>query len=86
LEAFEETRDRQGAFPRLGDDALATLEERGERRTVDEGELNLRLHAGDLRHTESGGTTSGVTEEGRPSDARLAPHDEHGGLTLARVC
>jgi thioredoxin reductase (NADPH) len=36
---FEETRDRQGAFPRLGDDALAALEEKGARRAVREGEL-----------------------------------------------
>jgi thioredoxin reductase (NADPH) len=36
---FEETRDRQGAFPRLGDDAVAALEEQGTRRRVGEGEL-----------------------------------------------
>jgi thioredoxin reductase (NADPH) len=40
--AFEETRDRQGAFPRLGDDALAALEEQGTRRAVEEGELLFR--------------------------------------------
>jgi len=42
LPLFEETRDRQGAFPRLHDDALAALEERGKRRAVDEGELLFR--------------------------------------------
>src|SRR4051794_6287912 len=36
---FEETRDHQGAFPRLGDDALAALEERGTRRAVAVGDV-----------------------------------------------
>ncbi|HEX4734034.1 MAG TPA: FAD-dependent oxidoreductase [Thermoleophilaceae bacterium] len=35
---FEETRDQQGAFPRLGDDAIAALEELGTRRRTSEGE------------------------------------------------
>src|SRR5436190_15811478 len=35
---FEETRDRQGAFPRLGDDVIAALEEIGTRRATSEGE------------------------------------------------
>ena len=39
---FEETRDRQGAFPRLSEDALVRLEEAGERRTTTEGELLFR--------------------------------------------
>ena len=36
---FEETRDRQGAFPRLSDDAIAALCEQGRRRATGEGEL-----------------------------------------------
>jgi thioredoxin reductase (NADPH) len=36
---FEETRDHQGAFPRLGDEAMAALEERGKRRRVTVGEI-----------------------------------------------
>jgi thioredoxin reductase (NADPH) len=42
LRDFEETRDRQGAFPRLSDDALAALEERGRRRAVEADELLFR--------------------------------------------
>jgi hypothetical protein len=51
-----------------------------------ERELHLRLHARDLRHTESRGLTSGVPEQRRLSDAGLAPHDQDGALTPARVC
>jgi thioredoxin reductase (NADPH) len=36
---FEETRDQQGAFPRLGDDAIAALEQRGVRRSVAVGDV-----------------------------------------------
>jgi thioredoxin reductase (NADPH) len=36
---FEETRDQQGAFPRLGEDAIAALEGSGTRRRVAVGEL-----------------------------------------------
>ena len=55
---------------------------------VDPGErqLHLRLHARDLRHTESRGPTSGVPEQRRLSDARLASDDQDGALTLARLC
>ena len=42
LPAFEETRDRQGAFPRLSDDAVAALEEQGTRRAVEEDEFLFR--------------------------------------------
>src|ERR671910_1520240 len=48
-----------------------------------ERELHLRLHARDLRHTESRGMTSGVPEQRRLSDARLASDDQDGALTLA---
>jgi thioredoxin reductase (NADPH) len=40
--AFEETRDQQDAFPRLSDDAIAALEERGAGRPTSEGELLFR--------------------------------------------
>ena len=36
---FEETRDQQGAFPRLGDEALAALETHGSRRAVAVGDV-----------------------------------------------
>jgi thioredoxin reductase (NADPH) len=36
---FEETRDQQGAFPRLGSDAIAALEQRGVRRSVAVGDV-----------------------------------------------
>src|SRR5690349_7565548 len=36
---FEETRDQQGAFPRLGDDAIAAIEQRGTRRAVAVGDV-----------------------------------------------
>ena len=36
---FEETRDQQGAFPRLSDDSVAALEEYGTRRKSEVGEL-----------------------------------------------
>jgi thioredoxin reductase (NADPH) len=36
---FEETRDHQGAFPRLGDEALAALEEHGSRRPTAVGDV-----------------------------------------------
>jgi thioredoxin reductase (NADPH) len=41
-DGFEETRDRQGAFPRLSDDAVAALEEYGTRRRTTAGELLFR--------------------------------------------
>ena len=39
---FEETRDRQGAFPRLSDDQIAALEAEGTRRRVEAGEFLFR--------------------------------------------
>src|ERR1700757_1196011 len=51
-----------------------------------EWELHLRFHAGDLRHAESRGTTSGVPEQCRLADACLASDDHHGALALARAC
>jgi thioredoxin reductase (NADPH) len=36
---FEETRDNQGAFPRLGDDAVAAVEEHASRRPMTVGEV-----------------------------------------------
>ncbi|HEX4719888.1 MAG TPA: FAD-dependent oxidoreductase [Thermoleophilaceae bacterium] len=36
---FEETRDQQGAFPRLSSDAIAALEDYGEHRRTSEGEV-----------------------------------------------
>jgi thioredoxin reductase (NADPH) len=39
---FEETRDRQGAFPRLSDDQIAALEQEGGRRPVEAGDFLFR--------------------------------------------
>src|SRR5437879_2386639 len=36
---FEETRDRQGAFPRLSDDSIAALEQYGTRRPTSVGDV-----------------------------------------------
>jgi len=36
---FEETRDQQGAFPRLGDEALAAFEKRGTRQAIAVGDV-----------------------------------------------
>src|SRR5436190_14807640 len=36
---LEETRDQQGAFPRLSTDAIAALEDYGDRRRTAEGEV-----------------------------------------------
>jgi thioredoxin reductase (NADPH) len=47
-EHLEETRDREGAFPRLSDDVLTTLAEHGARRAVGTGELLFR--EGDLTY------------------------------------
>jgi hypothetical protein len=38
---FEETRDHQGAYPRLSDDALAALADQGTRRTTARGRAAL---------------------------------------------
>src|SRR4051812_40747199 len=45
---FEETRDQQGAFPRLTDDALAAIEEYGEHRQTNIGET--LFEAGDATY------------------------------------
>jgi hypothetical protein len=51
-----------------------------------ERQLHLRLGARDLRHTESRGLTSGVPQQRRLSDARLASDGQDGTLTLVHVC
>ena len=54
---------------------------------VDAGErqLHLRFYARDLGDTESSGLTSGVAQQRRLSDARLAPDDEDRALTRAQA-
>ena len=68
--AFEETPDRQGAFPRLSDDALALLEEHGARRRTEEGELLFR--EGDESYdffAILSGKVAVVQDLGRPTEA-----------------
>ena len=50
-----------------------------------EGQLHLRLHARDLRHTEPRGPTNDVPQQGRLSDACLASYGQDGALTPAYV-
>jgi hypothetical protein len=50
-----------------------------------ERQLHLRLDAGDLRDAEACGLTSRVSQQRRLSDARLAPDDQGGAPTPARL-
>ncbi len=75
LPAFEETRDRQGAFPRLGDDAMAALAEQGTRRAVDEGEFLFR--EGDEGYdffVVVSGRVAIVADVGRPDERVIGVH------------
>jgi thioredoxin reductase (NADPH) len=72
---FEETRDRQGAFPRLGDDALAALEEQGARRRTRDGELLFR--EGDASYdffVVISGKVAIVQDAGRSSERIIGVH------------
>jgi thioredoxin reductase (NADPH) len=72
---FEETRDRQGAFPRLSDDALAALEEKGSRRRVSDGELLFR--AGDESYdffVVLAGKVAVVQDLDRPEETTIGVH------------
>jgi thioredoxin reductase (NADPH) len=72
---FEETRDRQGAFPRLGDDALAALEEQGTRRRTSQGELLFR--EGDASYdffVVISGKVAIVQDLGRPGERVIGVH------------
>ena len=78
--------DIQRVLLRLRQRVELVEQRRAELMDPGERQLHLRLHARDLRHTESRGTTSGVPKQRRLSDARLASDDEDGALTLAHVC
>src|SRR3954454_15370415 len=72
---FEETRDRQGAFPRLSDDALAALEEKGSRRAVKEGELLFQ--AGDESYdffAVLSGKVAVIQDLGQPGETVIGVH------------
>ena len=74
---FEETRDHEGAFPRLSDDALAALEEQGKRRRTSEGELLFR--EGDERYdffAIVSGRVAIVADLGRPEERVIAVHGQ----------
>jgi thioredoxin reductase (NADPH) len=75
---FEETRDHQGAFPRLSDDALAAIEEAGTRRRTTEGELLFR--AGDDDYdlfVVVSGRVAIVDDIDKPDERVIGVHGEH---------
>ncbi|MGE5636716.1 MAG: FAD-dependent oxidoreductase [Nocardioidaceae bacterium] len=75
LPTFEETRDHQGAFPRLSDDALAALAEQGTRLAVREGELLFR--EGDEGYdffVVLAGKVAIVADIGRPDERVIGVH------------
>ena len=74
---FEETRDHQGAFPRLSDDALAAIEEAGTRRRVETGEILFR--EGDDHYDfflVLKGKVAIVDDAGRPDERVIGVHGE----------
>jgi thioredoxin reductase (NADPH) len=74
---FEETRDHQGAFPRLSDDALAALEEEGARRKTSVGELLFR--EGDTSYdffAVLSGKVAAVQDAGRPNERVIGIHGQ----------
>ena len=77
--------DVQRVLLRLRQRVELVEQRRAELMDPGERQLHLRLHARDLRHTESRGMTRGVPEQRRLSDARLASDDQNGALTLARL-
>lgn len=77
MEAFEETRDQQGAFPRLSDDALAALEEQGTRRPTSGGELLFR--EGDQGYdffVVLSGQVAILADIGQPGERVIGVHGE----------
>jgi thioredoxin reductase (NADPH) len=74
---FEETRDQQGAFPRLSSDALAALEEYGDRRRTTPGEI---LYAdGDARYdffVVLEGKVAIVQDAGRATERTIGIHGD----------
>ena len=72
---WEETRDRQGAFPRLGDDELATLEAEGVRQVTQRGDVLFR--EGDEGYdffVVVSGKVAVVAGSGRPDERVIAVH------------
>ena len=82
--------DAQGDIQRVSLRLRQRLELVEQRRAqlMDTGErqLHLRLRGGDPRHPKARGTTSGIPEQRRLSDACLTPDDEDGAFTLAHAC
>ena len=78
LTEFEETLDRQGAFPRLGDDAIAALDEHGSRRETSVGDV---LFAdGDARYdffVVLSGKVAILQDAGCPEEQTIGIHGEH---------
>jgi len=77
LVELEETRDRQGAFPRLSDDAVALLQADGVRRATRAGELLFR--EGDEGYdffVVLSGKAAVVADLGRPEERVIGVHGE----------
>jgi thioredoxin reductase (NADPH) len=75
--SFEETRDHQGAFPRLSDDALAALEEAGTRRSVEAGDVLFR--EGDDHYdffAVASGKVAILDDAGKPDERVIGVHGE----------
>src|SRR3954467_13586542 len=75
---FEETRDQQGAFPRLGDDAIAALQELGTRRPVSVGET--LFEDGDTRYdfyVVLSGKVAIIQNAGCDDEKAIGVHGEH---------
>jgi hypothetical protein len=86
LTGREAQGDIQRVLLRLRERVELVEQRRAELMDPGERQLHLRLHARDLRDAESRRMTSGVPEQRRLSDARLASDDQHGALPLAPLC
>src|SRR5436190_8518974 len=74
---FEETRDQQGAFPRLSSDAIAALEEYGERRSTAVGEV--LFEDGDAHYdfvVVLEGKVAILQDAGKPTEQMIGVHGE----------
>jgi thioredoxin reductase (NADPH) len=77
VEPVPETPDRDGAFPRLSEDQLATLEPRGKRRRTQLGEVLFR--EGDERYdffVVLAGKVAAIDRYGQPDERLIAVHGE----------
>src|SRR3954462_9470566 len=74
---FEETRDQQGAFPRLSDDATEALAVYGERRRTSEGEILFADGDPDYDFfVVLEGKVAIVQDAGKPSERTIGIHGQ----------